>query len=207
MIHVDINLKVDHLLTQVTVHARPPSQPFFQLKQPSFSTVPSRKALKLPEVVEAIRAECEAMPPACNQWTVDVHDQLLSKYFRQAFARYATAVPGLPRKPWVTAEVSKCLLAHAAARRMFRSSLRSLQLSRLRVQFVAWAVCPRSRPRALRPFPRRRCPPLYSWPAAAPHYPSPCDSRCVAGQDAVVAGVCLADQIAATYCSLGKGPV
>ena len=96
-----------------------------------------------------------------------MHDQLLSKYFRQSLARHATVVAGLPRKPWVTAEVSKCLLAHAAVRRMFCSSLRSLQLSRLRVQFVAWAVCPRSRPRALRPFPRRRCPPLYSW--SLPH--------------------------------------
>ena len=104
------------------------------------------------------------MPPACNQWTIDVHDNLLSKFFRQLLVRHATAVPGLPRKPWVSADVSKRLLAHAAARRIFRASLRSLVLARLRVLFVAWAVCPRSRPRALRPFPRRRCPPRYPWP-------------------------------------------
>ena len=55
-------------------------------------------------------------------------------------------------------------MAHAAARRSFRSSLRSLRFARLRVQFVAWAVRPRSRPRALRPFPRRRCPPRHPWP-------------------------------------------
>ena len=125
------------------------------------STVPSRTALKMPEVADAIRAECEAMPMACNQWTIDVHDQLLSKLYRQLLERHATVVPGLPRKPWVTEAVSKLLLAHAAARRSFRSALWSLRCARLRVSFVAWAVCPRSRPRALRPFPRRRCPPRF----------------------------------------------
>ena len=104
------------------------------------------------------------MPPACNQWNIDVHDKLLSKSFRQLMVRHATTVPGLPRKPWVTAEVSKRLLAHAAARRMLRASRRALSLARLRVLFVAWVVCPRSRSRALHPVPRRRCPPRFPWP-------------------------------------------
>ena len=73
------------------------------------STVPSRTALKMPEVADAIRAECDAMPMACNQWTIDVHDQLLSKLYRQLLERHATVVPGLPRKPWVTEAVSKLL--------------------------------------------------------------------------------------------------
>ena len=60
--------------------------------------------------------------------------------------------------------VSKRLVAHAAPRRMFRVTPRELILAHLRKVFVAWAVCPRSRPRALGPVPRRRCPPRFSWP-------------------------------------------
>ena len=84
--------------------------------------------------------------------------------FRQLMERHATAVPGLPRKPWVNEAVSKLLQAHAEARRSYRSALSSLRCARLRVSFLAWAVCPRSRPRALRPFPHRRCPTRFPWP-------------------------------------------
>ena len=163
IIRLDIKLKADHLLTQLTLNL-PPAQACFTLKQPSISLAPSRKALRLPEVVDAIRAECDAMPPACSQWTIEVHDKLLAKFFRQLMVRHATGIPGLPRKPWVTTEVSKRLVAHAAARHMFRATLRELCLARLRVLVVAWAVCPRSRPRAMHPFPRRRCPLRLPWP-------------------------------------------
>ena len=127
---------------QVTVHL-PPVQSVCPLQKHLASSVPSRKALKLPEVVEAIKAECDAMPMACNQWTIDVHDQLLSTFNRQLLERHATAVPGLPRKPWVNEAVSKLLQAHAEARRSYRSALSSLRCARLRVSFLAWAVCPR----------------------------------------------------------------
>ena len=73
-IYLDIKLKVDHLLTQVTVQL-PPVQKRFTLQR-STSSVPSRKALKLPEVVDATRTECDATPPACKQWTIEWHDKL-----------------------------------------------------------------------------------------------------------------------------------
>ena len=70
--------KVDHFLTQVTVHL-PPVPVCFPLQNRILLLQFHReKALKLPEVVEAIKAECDAMPMACNQWTIDVHDQVLS---------------------------------------------------------------------------------------------------------------------------------
>ena len=76
--------------------------------------------------------------------------------FRPVWVRRAVDVPNLPRKPWVTLELPNRLLAHASARRLFCASGRALHLARVRVVFVAWLVFPRSRPRALRPFPRPR---------------------------------------------------
>ena len=75
------------------------------------------------------------MPMACNQWTIDVHDQLLSKFYKQLMERHATAVLRLPRKLWVNEAVSKLLQAHAEARRSYRSALSSLRSARLRVSF------------------------------------------------------------------------
>ena len=90
----------------------------------------------MPEVAEAIREDCAAMPPVLAEWPLEVHDRLVSKFFRLVWARHAAGVPALPRKPWVTPELAPRLLAHASARRLCSNSGRALRLARLRVVFL-----------------------------------------------------------------------
>ena len=77
---------------------------------------------------------------AAAGWSIDTHDRLLSRCFRQVWCRRAVDVPQLPRKPWVTPEVHSWLAAHAEAPVAFCASGRALRLAHVRVAFFARQV-------------------------------------------------------------------
>lgn len=79
-IHLDINLKVDHLLTKVSMHL-PLQKNASQSK--GKAVFPSRNTLKLPEVAKSIQDDIAALPPAHPLWTVDEHDRIVSKALEQ----------------------------------------------------------------------------------------------------------------------------
>ena len=190
------------MLTQITVHV-PPVQPFVPLKQRPFSTVPPGKALKLPEVVEAIRAECDATPPPCSQWTIDVHDKLLSK---------SSTVDGPPCHTHT--EVTTQTLGHsrdfeAIGGTCGNSPNVSCHCSRSVFGPPPRGVC---RVGCLSPFASSSFAPVSS-PALPPSLclapassssltPSPCHFHCFASANTLVASVSLADQVFAAHCQL-----
>ena len=84
-IQLDINLHVDHLLTQVTVHI-PTANTIAGHKSESGSKFkarrPSRASLKIPAIKQAMEDDIAAMPPPRATWSVDEHDRLLTILFR-----------------------------------------------------------------------------------------------------------------------------
>jgi hypothetical protein len=75
-----------------------------------------RLAFKLPNVVEALQQDVSEFPPCNPNWSIDDHDQLLSKAFRAAWARHALR-QAFPKSDVITQPIWDYLRLHAEARK------------------------------------------------------------------------------------------
>ncbi|MFM7978318.1 MAG: hypothetical protein ACKPKO_03300, partial [Candidatus Fonsibacter sp.] len=103
---------------------------------------------KIPVVIAQIQDDFASLPPCNAPWTIDQHDMLLSKVFRQIWLRNAEKSQAIPSKPWITEEVWSALRQHAALRKSFAERMQFYHLSICRLFFpevdVCYAPCPSS---------------------------------------------------------------
>ena len=80
-IHLGINLRLDHFLTQNYSPFAISWQTQSCQKKPK-ALLPTRASLKLPEACPKIQLEIDQMPPPNPTWSIDEHDRLVAKLYR-----------------------------------------------------------------------------------------------------------------------------
>ena len=76
---------VGHFLTQVTVHL--PTTDLDESAKTPKSMRPTRASLKLPDVCHATQSDIEQMPVPSPAWSIDAHDRMLAKMFRDVLSK------------------------------------------------------------------------------------------------------------------------
>ena len=69
---LDVNLRLDHVLTQVVVQLQ--TDCHSGMAKPSKLSLPTRASLQLPEVREAIQLDVHLMPPTSPHGSIDKND-------------------------------------------------------------------------------------------------------------------------------------
>ena len=99
---------------------------------------PSRALLGKPAIAQAIQEDIAARPPPHTTSSVDDHDRLLTKLFRDVWLRHGLAVSRVLHSPWITPAVWTCLQDRALARRCHTSTNNVEKQACLQGFVLAW---------------------------------------------------------------------
>ena len=118
--NLDISMNIGHVVTQTTAQLTP-SNLQSNFAEPRKQRLPCRGALRIPEVQEDIQRELGARSPYTSRWSIDFHDEIISKAMRHVWANVARPKSNVARKTWVNDNVIATLNNHAELRKVASS--------------------------------------------------------------------------------------